>query len=202
MIGRILHTVSNVYFKNLIHLQKNRIITIKACDKGAGVIILNLIDYMRSCYDHLLSKIENDKQEPEYYYKEVSVWFMAQSKGKIIDTLQEGLLNGWISQEEFLAMNPEDCDPANFYCLFKVHKKHIFGQPPPVRPIISGSGSITENMGKFVKHHIKPLSNKHQSYLQDTPHFLCGAAVVPPFSCGTTVACAIWCVVETPLLSI
>ena len=69
-------------------------------------------------------------------------------------------------------MNPEDCDPANFYCRFKVHKKHIFGQPPPVRPIISGSGSITENMGQFVEHHIKPLSNKHQSYLQDTPHFL------------------------------
>ena len=95
-----------------------------------------------------------------------------QSKGKIIQVLKEALCKGWISKDEFLARNPEDCDPANLYCLFKVHKKHKNGQPPPVQPIISGSGSITENMGQYVEHHIKPLSNKHKSYLQDTPHFL------------------------------
>jgi hypothetical protein len=43
---------------------------------------------------------------------------------------------------------------------------------PPPRPIISGSGAIMENMGKFVEHHIKNVANKHQSYIQDTPHFL------------------------------
>ena len=43
---------------------------------------------------------------------------------------------------------------------------------PPVRPIISGSGAITENISVYVDHHIKDLSTKHKSYLQDTPHFL------------------------------
>ena len=36
----------------------------------------------------------------------------------------------------------------------KVHKKHTKPDPPPVRPIISGSGSMTENIGVFIEHHI------------------------------------------------
>ena len=43
---------------------------------------------------------------------------------------------------------------------------------PPPRPIISGSGSMTENIGIYVDHNIKHMANKHESYLQDTPHFL------------------------------
>ena len=35
--------------KELIRLQKQRIIIIKAADKGAGIAILNLTDYMKSC---------------------------------------------------------------------------------------------------------------------------------------------------------
>ena len=37
---------------------------------------------------------------------------------------------------------------------------------------MSGSGSITENLGVYVEHHIKHIANKHDTYLQDTPHFL------------------------------
>ena len=37
---------------------------------------------------------------------------------------------------------------------------------------MSGSGSITENISLLVEHHIKDISTKHASYLQDTPHFL------------------------------
>ena len=39
----------------LIQLQKNRIITIKPCDKGAGIIILDFAEYMRACNAHLNS---------------------------------------------------------------------------------------------------------------------------------------------------
>ena len=38
--------------------------------------------------------------------------------------------------------------------------------------IISGCGSITENLSAFVDHHAKPLVEKIPSYLQDTPDFL------------------------------
>ena len=43
---------------------------------------------------------------------------------------------------------------------------------PPLRPIISGSGSITENIGLFVKHHIKHIETTHDTFIEDTPHFL------------------------------
>ena len=43
---------------------------------------------------------------------------------------------------------------------------------PPPRPIISGSGSITENASLYVQHHIKDVSRSHSSYLEDTPDFL------------------------------
>ena len=41
--------------KELIHLQRDRVITIKPCDKGAGIIILSFQAYMDSCYKHLNS---------------------------------------------------------------------------------------------------------------------------------------------------
>ena len=69
-------------------------------------------------------------------------------------------------------MDPTEKGPAKFYELFKVHKKHVEGKTPPERPIISGSGSVTENIGVFVEHNIKELANKHSTFLQDTPDFL------------------------------
>ena len=38
---------------DLIELQKNGVLTLKQCDKGAGIIILNNEAYLKSCYDHL-----------------------------------------------------------------------------------------------------------------------------------------------------
>ena len=44
--------------KKLIELQKNRIITIKPCDKGAGMKILDFPEYMRACYEQLMSDVD------------------------------------------------------------------------------------------------------------------------------------------------
>ena len=62
--------------------------------------------------------------------------------------------------------------PGKFYEIFKVHKSHTPGVAPPERPIISGLGSVTENIALFVENYLKELANKHNSYLQDTPDFL------------------------------
>ena len=69
-------------------------------------------------------------------------------------------------------MDPSNKGPGKFYQTFKVHKKHSAPETPPERPIISASGSVMENLGQYVEHFIKDLSNKHPSYLQDTPDFL------------------------------
>ena len=71
-------------------------------------------------------------------------------------------------------MNPKAKNPITFYCNFKVNKQKEHNKVPPVPPIISGSGGITENISLYVEHHIKRISTLHSSYLQDTQHFFKG----------------------------
>ena len=162
--------------KELVRLQKDRIITLKACDKGAGIIILDFKAYMKACYDHLLSRQPNQQEGNEtqhnMYYKKEYKFALERSKKHINTTLKEALNNNIISKEEYKAMDPEDKNPSKFYCIFKVHKAHEHKETPPPRPIVSGSGSITENISLYVEHHIKQIATQHVTYLQDTPHFL------------------------------
>ena len=71
-------------------------------------------------------------------------------------------------------MNSNPCVPRKkilekLYELFKVHNDHVFPELPPERPIVSGCGSITENISKFLDHHAKDLVQDMDSYLQNTP---------------------------------
>ena len=63
-------------------------------------------------------------------------------------------------------------NPGKYYQTFKIHKKHEIMKAPPPRVIISGSGSISENCGKYVEHHIKHISEIHEAFIEDTPDFL------------------------------
>ena len=156
----------------LIELQRNRVITIKPCDKGAGIIILDFEEYLQSCNQHLNAKQPQVDGTFLPYYQKVTDETLNIAKEKIVNLIQEGFDNEYISNDEFNAMDPSDKGPGKFYELFKVHKPHETGKAPPERPIISGSGSVTENISLFVEHHIKHLANAHPSYLQDTPDFL------------------------------
>ena len=120
--------------KELIRLLKDKIIVIKACDKGAGIMILNFNEYMRSCYEHLLSKTKENKP----YYKEVDKFEVERSQTKIRNILEDMLEKSIISKLEFDAMCVDDKSPGRFYCNFKVHKPHAHNKAPPVRPILSG----------------------------------------------------------------
>ena len=106
------------------------------------------------------------------YYEKVEDIQILQAKNKIKHVLEEALEKQTISKEEFNAMEPDEKNPSKLYCNFKIHKPHTEKENPPPRPIISGSGSITENISVYVEHHIKELSTQHQTYLQDTPHLL------------------------------
>ena len=129
---------------------------------------------MKSCYNHLLSSLsnENHTEDPDLYYKPVNKFSLEEAKNKITNVIKEALDGNIISKSEFKEMIPQDKNPSTFYCNFKVHKQTEHNNIPPVRPIISASGSITENISLYVEHHIKETSTKHPSYLQDTPHFL------------------------------
>ena len=158
--------------KELIKLQKDRKIVIKPCDKGAGIIILDFDEYEKACKSHLESSTIGPNGSSVKFYAKVEKSALYETKEKIKRLLQEGVDNNLLTSEEFKAMNPDNTNPSKFYLTFKVHKKHEIGKAPPERPIVSGSGSPTENIGLFVEHHIKHLGTQHKSYLQDTPDFL------------------------------
>ena len=75
-------------------------------------------------------------------------------KNSIINIVQEGYDNQILSKQEYQAMLDMSDNPGKFYCTFKVHKSHEQGSTPPVRQISSGSGSIYENFGIYLEHHI------------------------------------------------
>jgi hypothetical protein len=77
-----------------------------------------------------------------------------------------------ISTQEFEAMSTDEKGPGKLYQLYKVHKKHNPPELPPGRPVISGCGSITENLSLFVDAHTKHLVPELPAYLQDTPDLL------------------------------
>ena len=108
------------------------------------------------------------------YYWRVDAIALERTRSKIKYLVQDGFENDILSEEEYNAMIADEKDAAKFYCTFKVYKKHepMTAPPPPPRPIVSGSGSVTENIAAFVDYHVKDTAKEHHSYLQDTPDFL------------------------------
>jgi hypothetical protein len=147
------------------------VIVIKPCDKGAGIIILDYPVYMRACYEHLSSEKTIGDEGSKKYYSMVEKIELEKSKSEIRNLVQEGFDTDILSKEEYNAMLSDDKEAAKFYCTFKVHKSHEPMTAPPPRPIVSGSGSVTENIAKFVDYHIKDIAKEHPSHLQDTPDF-------------------------------
>ena len=101
---------------------------------------------MKSCYDHLLSK----QTEHTPYYSQVEDNAVDQDKKNITDILNKALKKEIITKDEYSVMVSDDKTPGRFYCNFKVHKQHE--HIPPPRPLTSGSGSITEDIGTFVEY--------------------------------------------------
>ena len=152
----------------LVKLQRNCVIIIKPCDKGAGIIICDYQKYIASCEKELKSTTKNGNK----YYNPISPANFAESQKDINATLKKALDEKHISKSEHDAMSATDKKPGKLYQLFKVHKKFVEPDLPPARPIISGCGSITENMSLFIDHHTKHLVPLIPSFLQDTPHLL------------------------------
>ena len=163
--------------QELIRLQREQVIIIKPADKGAGILVMNYLDYIQSCEQHLMSTQPQPSSSLQTsptslrYYTYSSEKELKETQSKILNTLQSGLDNKWISKDEYTAMDPSDSGPGKFYQIFKVHKPHPLSLSPG-RPIISGRGSITENISRFVDFHAKPMVDQLPSYIQDTPDFL------------------------------
>jgi hypothetical protein len=92
--------------------------------------------------------------------------------------VQEGVEAGFIHPEDAADMVPEEARAGRYYGLAKNHKARAVwpaaagGRCPPLRPVVSGSGTVDEGLSKWVDEHAKGEVTRLPTYLEDTRHLL------------------------------
>ncbi|KAM9330702.1 uncharacterized protein PAF06_017093 [Gastrophryne carolinensis] len=139
--------------KAISTLKENKDIIIKQADKGGAIVIMNTCDYKQEAYRQLSNTL--------HYAK------LQEDPTDICTKELLKLLKGILSRirDSVMQLIPEDPKLACFYMLPKVHKP---GNPG--RPIISGIGTLTENLSGWVEHIVKPLVRETPNFIQDTTH--------------------------------
>ena len=151
----------------LKQLKNNRNIVIKPADKGSSVVILSKEDYRKEAFRQLNNPA---------HYKPLEDTIAPQNARQINEILLQLLDRKHIDKKqlEYLRPPPEP-RPRYFYLLPKIHKP-LESWPlkdiPPGRPIVSDCGSESYHSAQLLDHFLKPLSNKHPSYIKDTYDFL------------------------------
>ena len=131
--------------KQLKKQQQERNIVIKPYDKMEGQSVMNTEEYVE--------KVQQMLQIKKY--------------------LNESVEAGIVNKEYAKNLLPDEPTPGRFYGLVKNHIKPPEGETiPPLRPVVSGSGSNTEMISWLVDTDSKEMVPKLPSYWQDTPHAL------------------------------
>ena len=153
--------------KALSELRKNNELVIKPADKGSSVVLLDKTAYENAC----LSQLNNNK-----YYKKLErprATNNAKAIHRILDNMYK---QGELDTNSYRALIPANNPrPRLFYGLPKIHKpQHKWLNPncPPIRPIISDTGSESHMVAKLIAHHLREPATRHPAYIKDTWHFL------------------------------
>jgi hypothetical protein len=166
--------------QKLITLQKNREITIKPTDKTGGIAVMDTEDYIKGM-EIILDAKHRDEHGVDYnyfvplehfegdqhqfnQYEELKVKVKEAKEGRII------------KEEVAKWLIPDSYAPGRAYGLVKDHvnlEKWPEGSKiPPLRPVVSASGTTFERASEFVDWHSKDLVEGLDSYVRDTPHML------------------------------
>lgn len=154
--------------QSLHDLQNNADIIIKPADKGSASIVIDRDCYIKEAYRQL-NNIS--------YYKLLDHPIYTDTAVRITAILQEMLHHNYITEKQFVFLQPKATDRVRkFYLLPKVHKDRTKwpqpGKMPEGRPIVSNCGSESFRVAKYVDSFLKPLSMQHPSYIKDTYDFI------------------------------
>lgn len=142
----------------LLTLSNCEDLVIKPADKGGAIVVLNRSDYIEEGKRQL-----NNKQ----FYKHLDFDPTTEHKKIIVTTLENLTREGAINSKLKKALITVHSAPGRFYMLPKIHKENN-----PGRPIISGTGTLTEPISSYIDSLIKDIPPTHESFLRDTNHFL------------------------------
>ena len=97
--------------------------------------------------------------------------------------LEEMNEKGYIDDDTYQYLLPENCSPGRLYLLPKLHKEGI-----PGRPIVSANGHPTEKISEFVDFHLRPFVKALPSHIQDTTDYLKQMQALNPLPVNTILA--------------
>ena len=148
-------------------LRSNKDIVIKPADKGGAVVIMNVEDYEAEG----LRQLQNTK-----YYTKLDGPVYPETAKQLTVVLRKMLREGYITDENFDYLKPSANDKQRyFYLLPKVHKDPASWKNPNMpegRPIVSNCDSECARICKYIDYWLRPLANRHKSYVKDTYDFL------------------------------
>ena len=157
---------------SLISLQKKGKIVVMRCDKTGGFAVVNREDYVKDLKDLLAATIEDDNGVQKSCYEKIDMSLISKHHIEIKRFVKLGLQEGLYDKRIADALVPKEPSCGRLYGLLKDHKPLINGNRiPPIRAVISGSGSNTEQISRFLDFYIKPLVKTLPSFVEDTKDF-------------------------------
>lgn len=149
-------------------LRQKKHLILKKADKGSACVIMNKQDY--------ILEAERQLNNPRHYRK-INEPIYPKTAKEIRSILQKLGKNKVIAAEQVHYLLPDpNPRPRHFYLLPKIHKDQdkwtIPGKMPPGRPIVSDCGSESYHVSEYIDYHLKPIADKHPSYIKDTYDFL------------------------------
>ena len=135
---------------------------------------MNTADYVEKVNQMLNQTFMDENGEVKRYYAgPIAGMFVDHHYNQIKAFLEESAKKEIISENDAKNLLPQEPTPGRFYGLVKNQKAIPEGDKiPPLRPVVSGSGSNTEMISWLVDQEAKDMVPKLDSYWQDTPHAL------------------------------
>ena len=150
--------VSKEEITALQDLKKDRTIIVLPADKGKATVVLN-----KSDYEDKINGILSDTKTYEPLKKDPTTTI----KNKLINILKPWKKEGSISKPLCRQLYPTTDQAPKFYGLPKIHKPEM-----PLRPIVSGIGSITEGCAKHLSKVLNAVKGKNEHAIRNSIDFV------------------------------
>ena len=159
--------------RDMNEMSKKREWVIKPTDKNGGLAIMPFAAYDQAMKEKLTQTFTDVNGNEELKYPKSSKQQLAREYKLLKALVLEGKEKGYVGEKDAALAMPSSPSPAKLYGNPKAHKdpREDLGIPP-LREIVSCSGSNTEGLGKLVDSITRPVDEACDSFLQDTPHLL------------------------------
>ncbi|CAH1261457.1 SLC29A2 [Branchiostoma lanceolatum] len=117
----------------------------------------------REQYDRKIQDLLGDKDTYKPLKRDPTTKF----KREIIEALKKLETDEALDHVTYLKIKPKSEQPPAFYGLPKIHKQDV-----PLRPIVSGIGSVTYGVASFLAKILGPLVGKSQHHVQNSADFV------------------------------